>query len=57
MNLGSAVKKMRTLKPDNPVDSVVDDMAIASKDRIRREIDDRKAIPNTLADEIKKALG
>ena len=56
-NVGPTVKKMRTLSPGNPMDSVVDDMAIASKDRIRKEVDDRKIVPNTLSEEIKKALG
>ena len=57
MRVGTTVRKMRQLDPDNPVDKVVDDMATASKTRIRQEVDKRKQIPDTLADEIKKALG
>lgn len=40
-----------------PVDTVVDDMATASTDRIKKEIKDRKVRPNTLADQIQRALG
>jgi len=40
-----------------PVDTVVDDMATASTDRIKKEIKDRKVPANTLADQIQRALG
>lgn len=39
------------------VDRTVDDMATVSGDRIKSEIKKRKVVPNTLANQIQKALG
>lgn len=55
--LGPIIRKTRVMMPDNPVDTAIDDMATASKDRILSEVEKKKVVPNTLAEQIRKALG
>lgn len=55
--IGASIRKMRVLKPDNPLDQTIDDIYTVSGDRINKELEKRKVLPNTLADQVKKALG
>lgn len=54
--IGPSIRKAGALDKNDPIDDIVEEAAAANKNRIKKEINKHKFIPNTLSEEIQKAL-